>query len=206
MFLEFLQLPALSSTPYCSSLPIGLTVSPPPHPSHSLGAEEFSWGSVLTPALPQQLGSPCWREPCSRPEEAPPTQLSRGDPSASQAMSPHIPPSELLLILPSLPRMLLQSTLFTTLRHFHALLWANLCLCLSVSGGHPGNMSWVLTSAECSYVPLGKLCTLQRPHFFKNLLKGDNYSSLSAAGKNKRDVAEYIKVMTVITGGHGNPS
>ena len=135
MFLESLQLPLLSSTPRCPSLPGALPVSPLAPASQSQRAEEFPRGPVPTLALPLQLGShPCWGSLTPGLKKRPPphpTQLSRGNPSALQALSPHIPPSETSVYSVLLPRSLLPSTLFAFRRHLQALLWANWCLRLS---------------------------------------------------------------------------
>ena len=127
----------LSSLPLLIALPSqARSLSLPwPQPSQSWWAEEFSRGPVPTLAFPLQLGShPCWESLTPGLKKRPPphpTQLSRGNPSALQALSPHIPPSETSVYSVLLPRSLLPSTLFASRRHLQALLWANWCLRLS---------------------------------------------------------------------------
>lgn len=128
--------PTASPLPLPTALPSqARSLSLPwPQPSQSQWAEEFSRGPVPTLAFPLQLGShPCWGSltPGLKKRPPHPTQLSRGDPSASQALSPHIPPSETSVYSVLLPRNLLPSMLFASRRHLQALLWANWCLRLS---------------------------------------------------------------------------
>ena len=161
MFLESLQLPLLSSTPHCPSLPGALPVSPlAPAISVTVGRGIFP-GPSSNPSIP----SAAWQssllgEPYPRPDEAPPHPIPPSFPGATLLLCRLCPHTfrllRLLCILSSCleayshPRC---SPLGGTSRLCFGL--TGVSVCHPVSGEHPESVRWVLTPwgvAVCPWI------------------------------------------------------